>query len=53
MSHWHPLCIGSPPNQHRLHHALIGFGLIAAGLLLVLSDLKDRHLWLREFIRYG
>lgn len=51
MSHFWPLTIGEP--RHRLHHALIGFGLIAAGLLLVLSDLKDRHLWLREFIRYG
>ena len=35
---------------HRLHHAWAGLVLIVAGVGVVLSDIKDRHVWLVDLL---
>lgn len=36
--------------DHRVHHGLLGVGLIALGLVLAAEDLSDRAQWFSDLL---
>lgn len=47
--HFYPAVIGC----HRIHHGLIGMGMLIVGAALVLTDWRDYKAWLPDLIRYS